>query len=748
MNRSILLLAANLLALLASALTVEVQVFRHSYCGRESGYAMANVFGGVPPYTYEWGVGNCVDFSCGGLIAGTYTLIVTDALMDQASTSFTIDLLPGYGYVGQFNGMARCAGDPAIVATFPVEPVYDPTGMAGPPPFNFNSAEVAITGQVQTNECQSFGATFYETLRFDGAAPGTYTVSFSDGNACAGTIDVVIPPALIALPEVQPVNVIPSCASPGTGSITFSFEGLTQYEYRVLLKPDGVADDCAPQVGTQWIGPNTASGTRTFSGLLPGDYWLVTSTDADRWFSGTPWSDAACKDSILVTVPSLGTDCGVLSGRVYIDDDADCVRDGTENSVPATIVEITPGPYFVTTSSTGQYSIGLNYGTYTITEQNPVFDQSCGATATLASAGQTVNVGCAGGEPLDVQLAMANGPARPGFQLEYGIDLDNLTPASTGAVTLTVTLDPVLGFLSANPAPATVAGNVVTWNLSMTQVFQHVDVSVRTQVPPDVGLIGTTFTTTALVTTANTDGNLSNNSATSNQLVTGSYDPNDKRAFTSTGGTSVWTINEDQWIDYIIRFQNTGTDTAFNVVITDTLPATLDPATITWGAGSHAHSRALVGQGVLTFIFPNILLPDSNVNEPLSHGFVGFRIRPRLPVLPGTEIINIANIYFDFNPPIITEPSVLVAELSTGVGEGRAAGLSVWPIPTSDVVHITATSVMRSVRILSLDGSEAARYAVNASSTALDLSALHSGSYLLISELVDGSQAHQRITKL
>jgi hypothetical protein len=61
----------------------------------------------------------------------------------------------------------------------------------------------------------------------------------------------------------------------------------------------------------------------------------------------------------------------------------------------------------------------------------------------------------------------------------------------------------------------------------------------------------------------------------------------------------------------------------------------------------------------MKFYFPNILLPDSNINEPRSHGFVGFRIRPHLPLLPGDEITNIANIYFDFNPPVITEPSVL-----------------------------------------------------------------------------------------
>jgi hypothetical protein len=200
----------------------------------------------------------------------------------------------------------------------------------------------------------------------------------------------------------------------------------------------------------------------------------------------------------------------VLNGRVYIDENADCQMGsaGTENRVPGTIVEITPGPIYLTTNSSGQYSIGLNFGDYTVTEQNAVFDQSCPGAVTLAAGSQTFNVGCAGGEPLDVQLSMANGWARPGFELHYGIDLDNLTPAATGNVTLTVTIDPALTFLSAFPAPTNVVGNVLTWTspqLVMSQVFEHKDITVRTQVPPDVGLIGSTLTTTAQLVTANTE---------------------------------------------------------------------------------------------------------------------------------------------------------------------------------------------------------------------------------------------------
>src|SRR5690606_30232718 len=49
----------------------------------------------------------------------------------------------------------------------------------------------------------------------------------------------------------------------------------------------------------------------------------------------------------------------------------------------------------------------------------------------------------------------------------------------------------------------------------------------------------------------------------------------------------------------------------------------------------------------------------------LSHGFVGFRVKPRLPLNASDEIENIANIYFDFNPPVITEPSILIVMAPT-----------------------------------------------------------------------------------
>lgn len=137
----------------------------------------------------------------------------------------------------------------------------------------------------------------------------------------------------------------------------------------------------------------------------------------------------------------------------------------------------------------------------------------------------------------------------------------------------------------------------------------------------------------------------------------GSYDPNDKNAV-PTGYDTERYIGQNVPLAYTIRFQNTGTDTAFTVVIRDTLSPWLDPLTVRPGASSHDYHFDLTGSGILIFDYQNILLPDSNVNEPASHGFVQFRVSPRADVPLETDILNRAAIYFDFNDPIITNTTV------------------------------------------------------------------------------------------
>ncbi|MEM9837012.1 MAG: hypothetical protein AAF828_10945 [Bacteroidota bacterium] len=145
------------------------------------------------------------------------------------------------------------------------------------------------------------------------------------------------------------------------------------------------------------------------------------------------------------------------------------------------------------------------------------------------------------------------------------------------------------------------------------------------------------------------------------QFNIGAYDPNDKTGYPLGIGPDN-RVPENPTFDYRIRFQNTGTDTAFNVFILDTISELLDLSTIQMGSFSHPMDWSMEGR-VLKFDFPNIMLPDSNVNEPLSHGFVKFTIEAVRDLPIGTVIDNRAGIYFDFNEPIITNRTM--HEIST-----------------------------------------------------------------------------------
>jgi len=149
------------------------------------------------------------------------------------------------------------------------------------------------------------------------------------------------------------------------------------------------------------------------------------------------------------------------------------------------------------------------------------------------------------------------------------------------------------------------------------------------------------------------NGNSSPFIAVDCQQNRGSYDPNDKSAQPKGYDTQNYIYNYTD-LDYKIRFQNTGTDTAFLVVIRDTISPLLDLTTLTMGASSHNYTWRVYGERVLEITFDNIMLPDSNVNEPASNGFIRYRIDQKDGNVAGDVIYNAADIYFDFNAPIKT----------------------------------------------------------------------------------------------
>jgi len=184
--------------------------------------------------------------------------------------------------------------------------------------------------------------------------------------------------------------------------------------------------------------------------------------------------------------------------------------------------------------------------------------------------------------------------------------------------------------------------------------------------------------------------------------IIGSYDPNDKLATPAGVGESHDIYKGDE-LTYKIRFQNTGNDTAFTVILVDTLDFEhLNMSTLEVLNSSHPYTLSVEDTQILTFTFDNILLVDSTTNEPASHGFVTFRIDQFKENEIGDVIENKAYIYFDYNEAIVT-PTVFntVAEpriaanfqfipLTVGIEGGTINHLfaKVYPNPASEIFYI------------------------------------------------------------
>lgn len=220
------------------------------------------------------------------------------------------------------------------------------------------------------------------------------------------------------------------------------------------------------------------------------------------------------------------------------------------------------------------------------------------------------------------------------------------------------------------------------------------------------------------------------------QLVIGAYDPNDKNAV-PFGLTDNRYIRSTDELEYTIRFQNTGTDTAFNIVIKDVLEQYLNPESIQLVGASHAHTYLLQGNE-LTVQFPLIMLPDSASNPEGSIGYIKFKIKqvpdPLYPTQPYT-VNNHANIFFDFNLPITTnvcQRTVPVDYPLSSVKINSEQAFTLYPNPTKDVLTVARVSAEQAHYMLTdLQGRQLLTGQLNGETHVLDVKQLSSGVYLL-----------------
>ncbi|MBL7914797.1 MAG: T9SS type A sorting domain-containing protein [Bacteroidia bacterium] len=339
------------------------------------------------------------------------------------------------------------------------------------------------------------------------------------------------------------------------------------------------------------------------------------------------------------------------------------------------------------------------------------------------------------------------GNFRSGFNANYALNYSNL--GNTALIpTIVFYPDNNVSFVSASITPTTITPDSVVFVLGTMNPFQSGQITITVNV--NTGLpIGTLINSGAMILPIVNDVNPGCNSSFWEVFTIGSYDPNDILVNRSFIYDYEMPVPPD--LEYIIRYQNTGNDTAFTVKILNPLDTNrLDLSTLEMVATSHpADIRFVYHERNLEFVMNNILLPDSNINEPMSHGFVRYRIKPKSTVTIGDSIQNFAAIYFDFNNPVITNTAVTKIIQPTGVQEIPQGNISIFPNPTNNKFTIRLTESaenLTEVNVFNLYGQEVKAFKIAPTHTAeIDISDLAQGVYFI--QLNNSNQLISKIVK-
>ena len=294
--------------------------------------------------------------------------------------------------------------------------------------------------------------------------------------------------------------------------------------------------------------------------------------------------------------------------------------------------------------------------------------------------------------------------ARPGFDTDYKVVVKNKGNVTTsGTVNLDFEED-FMSLLSSAPTAVMPASNQLSWSVSNLQPFQMeeyeftmtLNTPTQTTNPLNGGDL-LTFTGTVIGTA--TDAMPADNVMVFDQTVVNSYDPNDK---TCLEGETITPAMVGEYVHYMIRFENTGTASALNVVVKDEIDLSqFDISTLIPLGGSHDYYTRVRDGNVVEFIHENINL---DFNNATNDGYVLFKIKTLSTLLEGDTFDNLAEIYFDFNAPIITNTETVTVMNTASIAETTDASITVYPNPARDYIQISSSNGLKSASIIDVNG--------------------------------------------
>jgi hypothetical protein len=438
----------------------------------------------------------------------------------------------------------------------------------------------------------------------------------------------------------------------------------------------------------------------------------------------------------LCTYPLVGgTSYNTVSGQSFVDLDMNgCAPN--DSTVSFSLISINDGTnsYYTCSNQAGDYLAYLSAGNFSISPQVPNSSYFTASTAVVSFPNNNNNVQTQdlcitpNGIFPDVEISLISlNPARPGFDANYQIQYKNIgTTTANGDITLDFQGNK-MNFVNASVLPANQTTSQLTWNYNNLQPFETRTMSVTMNIlPPPTNNINDVIPFYATISLAN-DADSSNNNAYLNQTIVGAYDPNDK---TCLEGKLLYNDKIGDYLHYLIRFQNTGNYPAEFVVVIDTLDAAkYDLASLQILETSH-NAHIDLKNNVLQFYFENIQLADSFSNEPESHGFVVYKIKTKSTLPLNSTVKNKAEIYFDYNLPIITNLETTTFSSFTGVEyPAQKPHFQCYPNPAQNTLTIE-TPNKADFLLFNVMGEMLREITVNSKEN-IDISFLPKGMYLL-----------------
>jgi uncharacterized repeat protein (TIGR01451 family) len=511
-----------------------------------------------------------------------------------------------------------------------------------------------------------------------------------------------------------------------------------------------------------WSFTTNPGGSSSGSGYSGSHDFSIVGGYAHFWshvrkiIAGPDTLVATCAhDSLLVTDPC---EYSTVSGNKFIDNNGNCIFDAGDDfiNIPISDIKVVaaiPPPGGGWNQSYSGFGSGASYSrniqkswVATCTLSIPSYYYFVFATGSctagpyvftsLPATGADFPFQCTSN--VDVQCgALSAGSVRQftPFQLNPYVSNTGCNPAS-GQMKLI--LDPNVVYsaaLSAHPADI-VMGDTLIWNysgltnISGTGYWNSFMSSIH--LTPDATVVaGDTLCFRVLTNIPTADINPANNDYSFCLPVVYSYDPNMKEVSPRGTGTEGNIPGSSDTLTYTVHFQNTGTAAAFDVKITDTLDSDIDPASFKILGTSHTMTPRWLSANVVQFNYDNINLPDSNSNEPASHGSVRFSVALKSGLPIGTQIKNTGYIYFDLNPPVITNTVVNTLSSPTGIqAVPTALSVKVYPNPATDNITIENLGGGE-LTIVNMNGVVIIRQQIIKDKATIDVSNLASGVYIL-----------------